>query len=118
MQALSIEEKTREMMVYGYLALKQFPKHETHVMGAEIRRSMLTLQRLIITAFKRYHKKTTLTDMDIELTMLKRMIRTAKDMRYLDIKKYKLWSEKLIEIGEMLGGWIKSVKMPPKAAAL
>ena len=72
-------------MVYGYLALKQFPKHETHVMGAEIRRSMLALQRLIITAFKRYHKKTTLTDMDIELTMLKRMIRTAKDMRYLDV---------------------------------
>lgn len=74
------------MMVYGYLALKQFPKHETHVMGAEIRRSMLTLQRLIITAFKRYHKKTTLTDMDIELTMLKRMIRTAKDMRYLEVR--------------------------------
>ena len=105
-------------MVYGYLALKQFPKHETHVMGAEIRRSMLALQRLIITAFKRYHKKTTLTDMDIELTMLKRMIRTAKDMRYLDTKKYKIWSEKLIEIGKMLGGWVKFVKMKNKDAAL
>ena len=79
---------------------------------------MLALQRLIITAFKRYHKKTTLTDMDIELTMLKRMIRTAKDMRYLDTKKYKIWSEKLIEIGKMLGGWVKSVKMKNKDAAL
>ena len=56
--------------------------------------------------------------MDIELTMLKRMIRTAKDMRYLDTKKYKIWSEKLIEIGKMLGGWVKSVKMKNKDAAL
>ena len=54
------------MLLYGYQALKQFPKHETHVLGAEIRLSMLQLQRLVITAFKRYHKKTTLTDLDID----------------------------------------------------
>ena len=57
MIALSIEEKTREMMIYGYQSLKQFPKHETHVLGAEIRKTMLQLQRLIITAFNSYHKK-------------------------------------------------------------
>jgi hypothetical protein len=54
---LIIEEKCREMMMYGYQAIKQFPKHERHVLGAEIRLSMLQLQRLIITAFKRYHNK-------------------------------------------------------------
>ena len=118
MNALSIEEKTREMMIYGYQALKQFPKSETHVLGAEIRKTMLQLQRLIITAFKRYHKKTTLTDLDIELSMLKRHVRLAKDLRYLDIKKYKNWSEKLVEIGKMLGGWIKSVRISAKVAAL
>lgn len=118
MHALSIEEKTREMMIYGYQALKQFPKHETHVLGAEIRRTMLQLLRLIITAFKRYHKKTTLTDLDIELSILKRQVRISKDLRYIDTKKYKLWSEKIIEIGKMLGGWMRSVKSPAKVAAL
>lgn len=118
MQALTIEEKTREMMIYGYQALKQFPKNETHVLGAEIRKTMLQLQRLIITAFKRYHKKTTLTDLDIELSMLKRHVRLAKDLHYINVKKYKLWSEKLVEIGKMLGGWIKSARMAGKVAAL
>lgn len=93
--------------MYGYQAIKQFPKHERHVLGAEIRSSMLHLQRLIITAFKRYHKKTTLTDLDIELAILKRRVRLAKDLRYLDVKKYQLWSECLVEIGKMIGGWIK-----------
>lgn len=118
MTALIIEDKCREMLLYGYQAIKQFPKHERHVLGAEIRLSMLQLQRLVITAFKRYHKKTTLTDLDIELAILKRRVRLAKDLRYLDIKKYQVWVEKLVEIGRMIGGWIKSVKSKPQAAAL
>ena len=118
MPALIIEDKCRDMLLYGYQALKQFPKHEKHVLGAEIRLSMLQLQRLIITAFKRYHKKTTLTDLDIELAILKRRVRLAKDLCYLDIKKYQLWIEKLVEIGRMIGGWIKSVKLKPQVSAL
>ncbi|MFI3276909.1 diversity-generating retroelement protein Avd [Vibrio sp.] len=118
MNALVIEEKCREMLMYGYQALKQFPKHEKHVLGAEIRLSMLQLQRLIVTAFKRYHKKTTLTDLDIELAILKRQVRLAKDLRYLDIKKYQIWIGQLVEIGKMIGGWIKSVKTKIQATAL
>lgn len=99
--------------MYGYQALKQFPKHEKHVLGAEIRTSMLQLQRLIVTAFKRYHKKTTLTDLDIELAILKRRVRLAKDLRYIDVKRYQLWIEYLVEIGKMVGGWIKFNKQKP-----
>ncbi len=104
--------------MYGYQALKQFPKHEKHVLGAEIRLSMLQLQRLIVTAFKRYHKKTTLTDLDIELAILKRRVRLAKDLRYLDLKKYQIWIGQLVEIGKMIGGWIKSIKTKTQATAL
>lgn len=104
--------------MYGYQALKQFPKHEKHVLGAEIRLSMLQLQRLIITAFKRYHKKTTLTDLDIELAILKRRVRLAKDLQYLDIKKYQIWVEKLVELGKMIGGWIRSINVNAKKQAI
>jgi len=116
--ALIIEDRCRDMLLYGYQAIKQFPRHERHVLGAEIRVSMLQLQRLIITAFKRYHKKTTLTDLDIELAILKRRVRLAKDLRYLDVKKYQMWIEMLVEIGRMIGGWIKSVKSKQQVSAL
>ena len=43
---LVIEQKIRDMMQYGHIALRQFPKAEKHVLGAEIRASMLTLLRL------------------------------------------------------------------------
>lgn len=108
---LIIDEKCREMIVFGYQAMKQFPKHETHVLCAEMRKSLLTIQRLIITAFKRYHKKTTLTDLGIELAVLKRQVRLAKDLRYIDIKRYEAWVVLLVELGKMIGGWIRSVNL-------
>ena len=99
-----------EMINYAYVALRQFPKAETHVLGAEIRKCMLKMHRLIITAAKRYHKKTTLTDLDVEVAILQRLVRLAKDLRYIDLKKYKIWSSFIVEIGKMIGGWIKSIK--------
>ena len=75
---LVIEQRIRDMMQYGHIALRQFPKSEKHVLAAEIRTSMLTLLRLVITAAKRYHKKTTLTDPDVELAVLQNQIRLAK----------------------------------------
>ena len=117
MTVLVIDEKCREMMMYGYNAVQQFPKHEKHVLGAEIRLSMLNVQRLIITAYKRYHKKTTLTDLDIELSILRRRVRLAKDLRYIDVKRYRLWSEKLVEIGKMVGGWIRAANPQKQAVA-
>ena len=107
---LMIDAKMREMIRYGYIALRQFPKSEKHCLGAEIRNTMWSLQRLVITAIKRFHKKTTLTDMDIELSLLKRQVRAAKDLQFIDLKKYETWCRQMVEIGKMLGGWIKSIR--------
>ena len=70
MNELIIEQKVRDMILYGYIALRQLPRAERHVLSAEIRTSMLKLLKLVITAAKRHHKKTTLTDMDVELAAL------------------------------------------------
>lgn len=48
--------------------------------------------------------------MDVELMKLRVYLRLSFRLGFLPSKKYEVWSEKLIEIGKMLGGWIKSVK--------
>lgn len=97
------------MIVYGYVALRQFPKYERHVLAAEVRGSMWELLRLIILCNKRYHKKTTMQDLDAELDLLRAQVRTAFALRYIDVKKYEVWSRHLDEIGRMIGGWFKSL---------
>lgn len=104
---LKIRQKCEEMIEYGYVALRQFPKHERHVLAAEIRLSMLRVLRLIVVTNKRYHKKTTLQDLDAELDLLRSMVRLAFSLKYMDVKKYEVWSGYFFEIGRMVGGWIK-----------
>lgn len=110
MEDLQILQKTYDMILYSQSPLNQFPKFEKHVLAAEIRKTMNNLLSLIITANKKYYKKTTLQEIDVELEKLRTFIRLSKDLKYIDIKKYEIWSRYLTEIGKMLGGWIKSFK--------
>lgn len=99
------------MILYGNECLKQFPKSEKYAMAAEIKQSMYRLLRLVIEANKKYHKKTTAQQIDVELDILRTFIRLASDrnLKYLPFKKYENWAKMLSEIGRMLGGWIKSM---------
>ena len=110
MEDLQILQKTYDMILYSQNALQQFPKHEKHVLATEIRQTMNNLLTLIITANKKYYKKTTLQEIDVELEKLRFFVRLSKDMKYIDIKKYEVWSRLLTEIGRMLGGWMKTFK--------
>lgn len=63
-----------------------------------------------IEANKKYYKKTTLQELDVEIDKLRKYVRLSYRLKYIDFKKYKQWSEKVNEIGRMLGGWMASVK--------
>lgn len=108
MEELTIQQKTYDMIQYGYTALRQFPKSEKFGMAADIKNSMHKVLELIIVANKKYYKKTTLQELDVEVAKLRTFIRLAKDMQFLPIKKYEVWSKLIVEIGKMVGGWIKS----------
>jgi len=108
MTELIIKQKHEDMMKYGYICLRQFPKSERHTLSAEIRQTMYEIDRLILRAQKRYFKKNTLQDLDIEIAHLLSKIRLAKELEFLPFKKYENWSKMVVELGKMVGGWIKS----------
>lgn len=110
MKDLHVAQKVEDMIQYGYIACRHFPKSERHVLSQELRLSMWRLLRLVIICSKRYHKKTTLQELDAELELLRREIRLAKDIGVLPFKKYEVWSYKLDEIGRMVGGWLRNLR--------
>lgn len=109
-EELKILQKTYDMIQYGYICLRQFPKTEKHTFVAEIKHCMLSMLKLMIQANRRYYKKTTIQDLDVELDTLRYYARLAKDLGFLPFKKYENWSMMLNEIGRMIGGWQKSIK--------
>lgn len=116
-ETMVIIQKTYDMIQYAYICLQEFPKAEKHTMAAEIKTSMYKFLKLCIAASKKYYKKTTLQEMDIELQFLKTIVRLSSELRnketkapFLADKKYQYWAKLLAEIGAMLGGWIKNKK--------
>lgn len=105
-----LAQKCEDMILYGYQALQQFPKSEKHTLAAEIKRSMMQIQRLIITANLRYYKKNTLEELDTEKAVLMSYLRLARRLGFLPPKKYEVWVAMLEEIGRMIGGWFKSIR--------
>ncbi|NAZ55440.1 diversity-generating retroelement protein Avd [Vibrio toranzoniae] len=97
------------MMLYAFICLRQYPKHERFVLCAEIRVCIYKILRLTIVASKRYHKKTTIQDLDVELATLKFMVRVSHELKYISDRHYENWQRKIIELGKMTGGWLKSV---------
>ena len=48
--------------------------------------------------------------MDIANEKLKIYLRVAMELKYISFHTYEVWVSKLVEIGKMIGGLIKSVK--------
>jgi len=113
-EELKLIEKIVDMMDYAYPALAQDPKSEKFALVTDMKHSMDMLLERCIEAQKKYYKKTTLQELDVEIAKLKVYIRLSHKLGFLPDKKYEVWSCKVVEIGKMLGGWLKTVNSQPK----
>jgi len=52
-------------------------------------------------------KSLILNKADLKIKTVKLFVRMAYEIKAIDQKKYLLLEERLLEIGKMLGGWIK-----------
>jgi hypothetical protein len=98
------------MMQYAYGALAQYPKSEKFALVADIKKCMHRILEHEVEASKKYYKKTTLQELDVDVTILKYYIRLSHDLKFLPNKKYEIWAGMVTEIGRILGGWLKSVR--------
>lgn len=107
---LIVQQKVYDMIVYAYPALEQFPKSQKFSLAQDIKKCLDMVMRLVVTANKKYTKKNTLQELDVEIATLKVYIRMAHDLGYLPPKKYEHWGKLIVEVGRMVGGWIKATK--------
>lgn len=116
-----LKEKVKEMLKYGLPLLDGFPRRNRR-MADEMRQSALTLLRLATRLEKRIYKKTTLDDMDIELSTLRDFIELASDRDYygtkyappISLHQREVWARHNTEIGKLIGGYKKFVESSSK----
>ena len=116
-----LKEKIGEMLKYGLPLTDSFPRRERRLADI-LRNSMLEMYRLAVRLEKKYYKKTTLEDLDIELAVLREFVVIASDKDYrgqkhpppLTIRQREVWGRHTTEIGNMIGGYKKAVASQSK----
>lgn len=89
--------------------LKNFPRHERYCHAKDIRNSINKALHLIIELNKKYFKKTSLTELDVEIGYLQHLIRKSFELKYINEQRYEELSMILTEEGRMIGAWIGKV---------
>lgn len=89
-----------------------FSKDSRYTLGSKIDFLFLETIENILKAGQsdKLEKQIFLRRASVKLDMLKFFLQIAWEIKSLDDKKYIKISERLNEIGKMLGGWIKSLK--------
>jgi len=92
--------------------LAVFPKVKRYSLGQKIDQVALDTLELIITAgyLPREQKLPILQKTSVKVDLLKILLRISWETKCLDNNKYQSHTSQLLEIGKMLGGWIKVIK--------
>ena len=86
----------------------RFPKSQRFVMAKRIEEALLNFYDLLVLAVKETEdKKAILNKASFELERLKHYLRLCKDLNILNLRQYEYSSREVVEIGRLLGGWLK-----------
>ena len=106
------------MRQYGRSILDKWPRYWKSTLGADIENEMLSMLRLATKARLHYMNQSTLKDLDVSKAMLDMFLREANATMFTDKKgekrrlltnqSYGTWTGFTVEIGKLIGAWIKS----------
>ena len=108
---LTIYKQFIELIYYTEMITEKYPKVEKLSLVTTIKNTTYDGMKNVLSAYKLYEKKDKLNELnklDVNLKMLKVLIRLSHKRKYINHKNYESWSRKLNNIGNLLGGWINS----------
>lgn len=77
MENLKIKQKIEDMIEYGHIALRQFPKSEKFSLAQDIKKSMTGLLEQVIRTNRSRDKRVMIYNIDTELEILRTYVRTV-----------------------------------------
>lgn len=93
--------------------IKNFPKLEKYSLGLKIENTLLEVLELLLAAAYglKNEKQQKIRIASNKVDLLKLLIRLSYDTKSVNTKQYLALQEQTVEIGKMLGGWIKSLSL-------
>ena len=104
--------KSHDLLIWLLQHTAKFPKSERFRMARRVEDSAFAFYDLIARATKVRAKRRTLLEADLDLDRLRLNVRLCVELKLLTPAQYEHAAEIMVEMGKLLGGWIKSVPAP------
>jgi len=116
---LKVFTKFYDFALWLHQKVVKFPKNSRFTLGQKVENLAFEILELIAAANSTFDKERRLElqkEIGARLEALRILMRMTKDLEFMNVRSYKFGCEKVLEVGKILGGWIKSTrnKMPPQ----
>lgn len=105
---LIIFQKIYDLLVYMYPAVNKFPKSQRLVLSQHILNTLLKILKLTIIANSKKDRRREQDLISVHLDIFRILIRLARDINFLSVRKYEHIMRQINEIGKLLTGWKKA----------
>ena len=108
----SVILKTRSFIKILIPVVDNFHRHQRFIIGARIENQALDLLEILLEAYygSKQNKKDKLIKANLSIEKLRHLLRLVYELKYFNAKKLDHLMNDLLEIGRMVGGWLKSLK--------
>jgi len=102
-----VVEKHYKLILWMLPKIANFPKDQRFLLADRIEKILLDILEMLIEAVYSKQKRDILIKVNLKLDVLRFMMRIAKDMKYISVAGYDFFCQSVLEIGRMVGGWLK-----------
>lgn len=102
-----VVEKHYKLILWMLPKIADFPRDQRFLLADRIEKILLNILEMLIEANYSKQKREILIRVNLKLDVLRFMMRIAKDMKYVSLNGYDFFCQSAIEIGKMVGGWLK-----------
>jgi len=99
--------RTYDLIKWIVPVVSKFPKDKRYTLGQRIESKLICILELLLQSNYSKIKIDFLKKANLELEILRYLIRLSYDLQFINLKRYEFISQCINEIGRLIGGWIK-----------
>ena len=105
---LEVRKKYQDFLVWLFRKINTFPKKQKFILGEEIGKLALEIQRelIILQYTPAFQKKEKLKEINLKLEIFRSLTRLVYEMRFLSHKSFLYQESKINEVGRMAYGTV------------
>lgn len=108
----NILTKLHDLLLYLVPLLAKFPRDHKFLLGDRLQVKLMDVQECCLRAYYGRDKLRQLDEANMELEVVRHLVRLSYDLRLINEHKYGVLSERINEVGRMVGGWLRKCREP------